>query len=211
MAKRSTPATQPPPSIVPAGPDPFIQEATGAREPALQQRLIRQVADTLWLPEGLAEDERVALVHSAISMLQGIRPTDEMEGMLATQMVATHNAAMECLRRAMIPAQPPQGRDQNLRHASKLLSMYSRQIEVLNRHRGKGRQKVTVEYVNVEAGGQAIVGHIETGKSAREGTRASNGRAGDRPSDHGEAAAEEPGQVLDGTAGAGRRRKRGKS
>lgn len=211
MAKRSTPATQPPPSIVPAGPDPFIQEATGAREPALQQRLIRQVADTLWLPEGLAEDERVALVHSAISMLQGIRPTDEMEGMLATQMVATHNAAMECLRRAMIPAQPPQGRDQNLRHASKLLSMYSRQIEVLNRHRGKGRQKVTVEYVNVEAGGQAIVGHIETGKSAGDGTRASNGRVGDRPSDHGEAAAEEPGQVLDGTAGAGRRRKRGKS
>jgi len=84
--------------------------------------------------------------------------------MLATQMVATHNAAMECLRRAMLGGQTFEGRDQSLKHAAKLLSIYLRQIEVLNKHRGKGQQKVTAEYVNVEAGGQAVVGNIETGK-----------------------------------------------
>src|SRR5215467_9650868 len=32
----------------------------------------------------------------------------------------------------------------------------------LNRHRGKGQQKVTVEHVHMHAGGQAVVGTVET-------------------------------------------------
>ena len=40
-----------------------------------------------------------ARIGSAISLLQGIKPVDETEGMLGVQMVATHNAAMDCLRR----------------------------------------------------------------------------------------------------------------
>jgi hypothetical protein len=35
-------------------------------------------------------------------------------------------------------------------------------LEALNRHRGKGQQKVTVEHVHVHAGGQAVVGTVET-------------------------------------------------
>lgn len=37
---------------------------------------------------------------------------------------------------------------------------YAILIEALNRYRGKGQQKVTVEHVTVNAGGQAIVGHL---------------------------------------------------
>ncbi len=143
-----------------------LEEALGTDNPNLRRRLIDQVCETLWIPEGLGEDEKLARIGSAISLLQGIKPADEIEGMLAVQMVATHNAAMECLRRAMIGGQSFEGRDQNLKHASKLLSIYCRQIEVLDKHRGKGQQKVTVEHVHVAAGGQAMVGHIETGKTA---------------------------------------------
>ena len=85
--------------------------------------------------------------------------------MLATEMVATHEAMMECMRRAMIRDQSFEGWDQNLKHAEKLLAIFARQIEVLDKHRGKGQQKVTVEHVHVEAGGQAIVGHVEAGAS----------------------------------------------
>jgi hypothetical protein len=35
-------------------------------------------------------------------------------------------------------------------------------LDVLNRHRGKGQQKVTVEHVHVHSGSQAIVGVVET-------------------------------------------------
>lgn len=80
--------------------------------------------------------------------------------MLAVQMVATHNAAIDCLRRAMLDQQTFEGRENNLKHASKLLGLYSRQIEALDKHRGKGQQKVTVEHVHVEAGAQAVVGSV---------------------------------------------------
>ena len=35
-------------------------------------------------------------------------------------------------------------------------------LEALNRRRGKGQQKVTVEHVTVNAGGQAVVGSVTT-------------------------------------------------
>jgi hypothetical protein len=38
---------------------------------------------------------------------------------------------------------------------------YATLLEALNRHRGKGQQKVTVEHVHVHEGGQAIVGNLE--------------------------------------------------
>ena len=34
-------------------------------------------------------------------------------------------------------------------------------LDALNKHRGKGQQKVTVEHVHVHQGGQAVVGTIE--------------------------------------------------
>jgi hypothetical protein len=44
------------------------------------------------------------------------------------------------------------------------------QIEALQRYRGKGQQKFTVEHVHVNAGGQAIVGavHSAAAKKSRE-------------------------------------------
>src|SRR5262249_1249023 len=39
---------------------------------------------------------------------------------------------------------------------------YAVLLDALNRHRGKGQQKVTVEHVHVHAGGQAVVGTVET-------------------------------------------------
>jgi hypothetical protein len=35
-------------------------------------------------------------------------------------------------------------------------------LDALNRHRGKGAQKITVEHVHVHSGGQAVVGIVET-------------------------------------------------
>jgi hypothetical protein len=166
LAKKSGGKKLPPPTVVPVESGKVVKEATGTEDPLLQNRLINQAFDSLWLPGDLDDDERMARIRSAISLLQGIKPSGEVEGMLATQMVGTHNAAMECLRRAMLQGQSFEGRDQNLKHAAKLLSIYARQIEVLDKHRGKGHQKVTVEYVNVESGGQAVVGHIESGKAA---------------------------------------------
>ena len=52
--------------------------------------------------------------------------------------------------------------------AVKFLRTFAAQVEALQRHRGKGQQKVTVEYVHVHAGGQAIVGAITAGEGGKE-------------------------------------------
>ena len=82
--------------------------------------------------------------------------------MIAAQLIAAHNAAMECYRRAMLGEQTFEGRRENLAQANKLSRTYATLLEALNRHRGKGQQKVTVEHVHVHAGGQAVVGMVET-------------------------------------------------
>ena len=61
----------------------------------------------------------------------------------------------------MIREQTFEGRSENLNQANKLSRTYSTLLEALNRHRGKGQQKVTVEHVHVYEGGQAIVGNVQ--------------------------------------------------
>ena len=74
---------------------------------------------------------------------------------------------MECYRRAMLGDQTFEGREENLNQANKLSRTYATLLEALNRHRGKGQQKVTVEHVHVHNGGQAIVGNVGGGMQTK--------------------------------------------
>jgi len=118
-----------------------------------------QVVNSLWTKH-LDDDEANKLRASAIEALIGIKPQDEIEGMIGAQLIACHNASMECYRRAMLPDIPFDTRHGNLNSANKLSRTYATLLESLNRHRGKGQQKVTVEHVHVHSGGQAIVGNV---------------------------------------------------
>ena len=120
-----------------------------------------QVVKSLWLANS-DDDYRDRQLSAVMAALIGIEPKDEAEGMIVAQMLAAHNAAMECYRRAMIGEQSFEGRRENLNQANKLSRTTATLLEALNRHRGKGQQKVTVEHVHVHQGGQAIVGSVET-------------------------------------------------
>ncbi len=101
----------------------------------------------------------------ALAMVKGVGPRDPLEGMLAVQMVATHNAGLEMLRRSLIADQEPEFVDKAVNRANKLLRTFATQVETLQRYRGKTtQQKVTVEHVNVHQGGQAIVGSVTSNK-----------------------------------------------
>ena len=120
-----------------------------------------QTRRTLWTQHSAPEQVRTDR-RAAVDALIGIGPRDELEGMMAAQLMAAHNAAMECYRRAMLAEQTFEGRRENLNQANKLSRTYATLVEALNRHRGKGQQKVTVEHVHVHAGGQAVVGVMDT-------------------------------------------------
>lgn len=167
MAKKSSPAKQ-------AGsknpkPEPVLLKIKaglgGSSDDSRNLIFIHQIVNTLWVKNSSAA-EQIDLVNGAVAALAGIGPTDEVEGQIAAQMIAAHNAAMECYRRAMLNEQSFEGRKENLTQANKLSRTHITLVEALNKHRGKGQQKVTVEHVHVHAGGQAIVGDVSTGGRA---------------------------------------------
>ena len=139
----------------------MLKSVGGSKSDNWNNLLGNQAIQTLWLAH--SDQETQARQYSAtIAALSGIGPKDELEGMMAAQLLAAHNAAMECYRRAMIEDQTFEGRRENLNQANKLSRTCATLLDALNRHRGKGQQKVTVEHVHVQAGGQAVVGTVET-------------------------------------------------
>ena len=100
--------------------------------------------------------------------LAGINPRDQIEGMLAAQMIATHHATMDCFR---IVAQSGHIDiiNQMSSSANKLSRTFMMQMEALNRYRGKGQQKMTVEHVHINSGGQAIIGNVTKNAPSLEG------------------------------------------
>lgn len=148
---------------------------SGSDDEDFTRILVTQVDTSLWVEHSDSE-QRVRQFNAAITAMKGMKPGDELEGMLSAQLIAIHNATMECCRRAMLGNQTFEGRRENLNQANKLSRTYAALTEALDRHRGKGQQRITVEHVNVHAGGQAIVGAVapRDGSSRRseEQTRA---------------------------------------
>ena len=160
-----SPAKETKPSTVVAN-DPDELKGTlriigGSRSDNWNNLLAHQTFQALWLKHSDPET-RDRQYSATIAVLIGIGPKDELEGMMAAQLIAAHNAAMECYGRAMIGEQTFAGRRENLTQANKLSRTFATLLEALNRHRGKGTQKVTVEHVHVHSGGQAVVGVVET-------------------------------------------------
>lgn len=132
----------------------------GSKSDRWNNILANQALRTLWVTHS-DPATREKQYSATVAALVGIGPKDELEGMMAAQLIAAHNAAMECYRRAMIGEQTFEGRRDNLAQANKLSRTYTVLLDALNRHRGKGQQKVTVEHVHVHAGGQAVVGMVQ--------------------------------------------------
>ena len=137
-----------------------LKSIGGSQSDHWNNMLANQAVQALWLIDSDAT-KRDCQLSATIAALVGIAPKDELEGMMAAQLVAAHNAAMECYRRAMIAEQTFEGRRENLSQATKLSRTWATLLDALNKHRGKGQQKVTVEHVHVHSGGQAVVGTIE--------------------------------------------------
>ena len=98
-------------------------------------------------------------LNAALAAVDGIRPTDEIEAMLAVQMVATHETAMAMLTRAKHADLTPTLQECGSL-AVKLLRTFTAQVEALARLRRGGEQRVIVQHVYVNEGGQAIVGAV---------------------------------------------------
>ena len=146
-----------------------LRELGGSRSDKLNGVLANQALNTVWMPRGADEERRKEQVSAVVAALTEFKPADGIEGMMAAQAVGLHSAAMECLRRAMIPEQSGEASGQLRRQGANLSRAFLDVVAALDRKRGKGvRQVVRVERVMVAPGGQAIVGNVQAGGTGKE-------------------------------------------
>jgi hypothetical protein len=111
----------------------------GSRDVSFDLWLLGQVYRCLNVPEPDNAGERLTVFRTAVAAMIGIRPGDEIEGMIAAQIVATHIATMACHQRASQVDQTFEGWRECLNQASKLSRSYAALVEALHRHRNKGQ------------------------------------------------------------------------
>lgn len=140
------------------------REITGTADLRLARRLMEQVGDCVPVPDSLPPLERRRRMEAAAATLKGIGPRDDTEGMLAAQMVATHNLALDCLARAN-GIRDPDWRAMEMRYGARLLQLWTRQLEALDRQRGKGTRKLRIEHVRLEPEGREILRQVHERKS----------------------------------------------
>ena len=137
--------------------------------------LIDSAMRSIWLHPETSDEVRNSQHLSVIVALHGFKPQNEIEAMLAAQAIAMHHASMEASRRAMLPDQPFEITQALRKSAANSSRAFCELVDALDRRRGKtSQQRVTVEHVHVHAGGQAIVGTVESGTTGG-GVRAGSG------------------------------------
>lgn len=95
--------------------------------------------------------------------LLALNPTDTYEGMLCSRLLVLHNQYMHFMALSASPTQTTKGVDLNINRATKLMRLYNETFDALNKYRRKGEQKFVVQHVNVQSGGQAVVGDVHNG------------------------------------------------
>jgi hypothetical protein len=124
--------------------------------------------------------------NAALAVIDGVRPRDEIEAMLAAHMAVTNIALLELVARMREAAAghlyQGNGGTQRLQVfgnlTTKFMRTYAMQVEALARKRRTGEQRVTVKYVHVHPGAQAIVGNVhQRGRGVDENDQRPYGRA----------------------------------
>lgn len=153
--KQKNPEPLPPASKEMLG---FYKNVFGTQSQEMTLYLMGQLSSVLRVSEN---QDSTALTKLTMDMQKAICPKDEVEAMLGVQMSAVHGFAMRILGWANNPEQSINVVEMSVELSNKLFRTFSAQMEALNRYRGKGHQKVTVEHVTVNKGGQAVIGSVE--------------------------------------------------
>lgn len=135
----------------------------------------QELTDTLSAPGAASLDasyHRLELISNmgtnvaamALDAADTIQASNSMEKMLAHQMATLHQATMRTMDRATFEPDPTQSiRMMSL--AARMMDTYQRGLLTLKRIRSNGEQRITIQHVSVEDGGQAVIGSVKTGGS----------------------------------------------
>jgi hypothetical protein len=101
-------------------------------------------------------------MNYALAMVRGLNPKGQLEVTLGVQMAAIHLATMR-MAAFLGASQKREDTEAYEKSLNRLTRTFVAQMEGLKRYRSKGEQRVYVERVTVNEGGQAIVGPVRHG------------------------------------------------
>jgi hypothetical protein len=133
----------------------LIAEAINSRSHPFLEGMFSQLSHASARGQNVDEKD----LNFMVAVVASIKPKEEIEAMLGAQMAAVQMASMTFARR-LANAETLEQRDYAERAFNRLTRTFAAQLEALKRYRTGGEQKVTVEHVTVNSGGQAIVGRL---------------------------------------------------
>lgn len=131
-------------------------EAFGTTDPNFESGFLLQLIDAA--PDSV-EKCRAQILDFYVAVMRNIKPRDPLEAMLAGQMAAVHRAAMSFSGR-LAAADDIRQLDSAQNALNKLARTFASQMDTLKRYRSNAEQKITMQQVTVNDGGQAIVGDV---------------------------------------------------
>ena len=132
----------------------LFADSLGTSDPVFAEALLHQLSHVARVGKELTAHD----LNTTLAIVHAIGPRDPTEALLASQMVAIHQATMMAARRLNHSETIPQ-QDSASNMLNKLARTFATQIEALKRYRSTGEQnvRVTHQHVNVNAN-QAVVG-----------------------------------------------------
>jgi hypothetical protein len=121
-----------------------LMEAIGTTSPSLFKGLVVQMAQLGTSKSSLEECE----LNFAVSIVKGIAPRDATEALLATQMAATHSAAMTAAWR-LSKVENLHQQDAYSTMLNKCSRTFAAQMETLKKYRATGEQNIRVQHQHV--------------------------------------------------------------
>jgi len=131
------------------------------------------------LEVGVAADKNVVKLREvakvgSFSLYNQFKPQDPAEAILAALSVEVKNATSDCFMEAARMKAYPEIRSMNLKDGFRGALVTADILDKLDRRRRTDPKAVTVGKVNVEAGGQAIVGNVQTAGQPQKAARSEN-------------------------------------
>lgn len=157
------------------------KELSGSHSEGWTHHLVSQLLNI----SGAPGEDANRTASANLSVMMGINPRDEMEGMLGAMMVAAQNAAMTCFKLAVQREGNSAARMLELSQANKLMRSFVLANDALARHRENQTRTPpapNIGTVNVSDGGQAIFGNVShTGGQPTNGAKQPHGQPSTGP------------------------------
>lgn len=114
------------------------------------------------------QEKKLIQAHKAVEKLaDSLGAKGLLQNMLVTQLLGIHELQQKLLGYASRSINYPEHGQYYMNALTKLSNVFIQQVNTLQKLQGNSQQKVVVEHLHINDGGQAIVGHVHSNKKKR--------------------------------------------